>query len=64
MPNSRVNDIRISLVQQFIDFLNRILRTLLRPVAVSIWLQIRFPGAKAKSVPESTSQRFALLDPE
>ena len=36
-----VNDIRVTLIQQLIYFLNRILRTSLRPVAVRIRLQIR-----------------------
>src|ERR1035438_1566274 len=37
----RVNDIRVALVQQLIYLLDRIQRTPLRPVAVSIRLQIR-----------------------
>src|SRR5712691_1530050 len=39
----RVHDIRISPMQQFIHLPYRILRTLPRPVAVSIRLQVRFP---------------------
>src|SRR5471032_2582250 len=37
----RVNDIRVAFVQQLIHCLNRILRTSLRPVRVSIRLQVR-----------------------
>src|SRR6266568_2852814 len=39
----RVHDIRITRMQQLIHLLDRILRTLPRPVAISIRLQVRFP---------------------